>query len=672
MRECNRVPADFGGAFAHGGFVMRLSLLLTASLSTISLALATAQPALAQTPYHLDAIIISGGLSPVPRAAFGRSVSVLTADELRDRQIDQVTDALRALPGVAVNRTGGPGGLTQVRLRGTEGRHVQVILDGVRLDPPQNGEFDFAGLQVADIERIEVLRGPQSTFFGSNTIGGVISITTRRAIQPSFSGEAGLEAGSDRTIGGNLALNWRGNRGGLRFSAVGRNEGGFDISRTPGGERDGMDNRTLMLSGDYEMGEAVRLGFMLRQRHQTNHYDPQRYDQGPISEIVFDRNDYRRLQERLGSVFAEADVMDGRLRLLARASRFEIDNQRYTDGIQGSDDSAGRTEISLRATLALDTDHVDSARHSLGLGIDRQRESFRNNDPAFTYDPSQMIPQSRSLTGVALEYRGQLAAGLDLQLGLRRDLNDRFSDFTTYSAALSWSLPESGTRLHGSIGTGVQNPSLFQQFGFVPDAFEGNPDLVPEQSRGWDIGVEQALWDGRALASAVYFDNRLTNRIISTPGSAPGISRPDNASGVSRRRGVELGLEADLTDRLMMRASYTFTDARGEAGEQLVRRPRHELGLNLNYAAGDRTTLTLDARGVAGNHDLDFRGNAFTDTPVVRLADYAVVHLAASYRLNDRADLTARINNVFNRDYYEVLGYGTQGRTLYLGVQSRF
>lgn len=616
----------------------------------------------------LGRLILAAGLSPAPEAALPRAVSLVTGDELRERGIDQAVDALRALPGVAVNRSGGPGGLTQVRLRGTEGRHVQVILDGVRLDPAQNGEFDFSGLQTADIERIEVIRGPQSVFFGSNTIGGVISITTRRATEPGFSGHVGIEGGSDGTVGLDFQLGLRGERGGVTVSGIGRNEGGYDISGTPGGQADGMTNRTLNVAGDYQLSDDWRVGFLLRGRNQINQTDPQQYGAGPISDIVFDRDDFTRFQERIASLYAEGDLADGRLRLTLRASRFLRHGQHFDNAAQSSDDTADRTEFALRAIWALDGGTPDTARHTLAFGADRTTEGFVNNDPAYVWDPSQLVRQSRTNTGLSLEYRGTLSEGLDIQAGIRHDLNDRFANFTTWSFGLSQAITASGTRLRASVGTGVQNPTLFNQFGFIPGSFIGNPDLQPEQSLGWDIGFDQTVLGGNGQVSLTYFDNRLTNRIYTT--GFP--STPVNATGRSRRSGIELTFDGRITDRLRLRGGYTFTDARGESGERLVRRPRHEIGLGLDWDASDRTLVSIDARGVFDNLDNDFRGFAFDPPAIHRLPDYALVHLAVTHRLNDRLSLHARINNLFDHPYQEVLGYAGQGRTFYVGLRTQF
>ena len=195
-------------------------------------------------PVDLGTLVLSGGLVPVESSALGRSSTVLTEQEIDTLNTRYVADVLRQVPGVAVSRTGSFGGLTQVRIRGHEGNHTLVLIDGVEVAAPNQGEYDFGGLLSADVERIEVLRGPQSSLYGSNAIGGVISITTKRATEPGFSGESGFVFGSDDTREARLALRYSDARGDLSFSAFGRDTGGFDFSGTSGGEDDGDLNRT--------------------------------------------------------------------------------------------------------------------------------------------------------------------------------------------------------------------------------------------------------------------------------------------------------------------------------------------------------------------------------------------------------------------------------------------
>mgnify|MGYP000176561175 CR=1 FL=1 len=628
-------------------------------------AAASAQDNASDGPFRfLGRLILAAGLSPAPEAAVPRAVTVVTGEDMRARGIDQLADALRFVPGIAISRDSGPGGMTQLRMRGTETRHTQIILDGVRIDTAQDGYADLGGLQAADIERIEVIRGPQSAFFGSNSIGGVVSITTRRATEPGVSGQAGIEAGSDGTVGLDFQVGFREARGGLTLSGIARNDGGWDISDSPGGRRDGLRNRTLTLSGDWQVTEAWRAGFMLRARNQGYDFDRFVFGAPTVPGIIVEADYTGVVQERIGSVFAEGDLAEGRLRLSLRASSFRLDRKTF-DGFP-SDTTTDRTEFAVRGVWALDGGTLDTARHTLGFGVDRMSEGFVNNDPALVFNPNQLIRQSRRVIGVALDYRGELAEGLDVQAGVRRDLNDAFRDATTWSLGLSYAIPATGTRLRVSGGTAVQNPTLFAQFGFA-NTFVGNPDLRPERSRGWDIGVDQSILGGQGTVSVTLFDNRIFDLIGSA--ATPDGTTPVNVVGTSRQRGAELGLDAQVHDRVRLRAAYTYTRARNPAGERLLRRPRHEATLGVDWQATDATRVSLDLRRVVDNLDNEF--STFVGVPV-RLPDYTLVNLSASHRINDRLELTARVNNLTNRRYQEVLGYATQPRTAYVGLRSSF
>ncbi len=614
--------------------------------------------------FFLGRLILAAGLSPAPEAAVPRAVTVVTGEDIRARGIDQVAEALRFVPGVAISRDSGPGGMTQLRLRGTESRHTQIIIDGVRVEAAQDGYADLGGLQTADIEQIEIIRGPQSAFFGSNSIGGVVSITTRRAEEPGVSGQTALEAGSDGTVGLNFQVGVRDERGGLTLSGIARNEGGWDISDTPGGERDGLRNRTLSLSGDWQVTENWRAGFLLRARNQNYDFDQFVFGAPTVDEIIADAPFTGRVQERIGSVFAEGDLVDGRLQLSLRASRFTFDRQTF-DAFP-SDTSTDRNEFAIRGVWALDGAAVSSSRHTLGFGVDRMSEGFVNNDADLVFDPAQLERQSRRVTGAALEYRGNLAEGLDVQAGVRRDVNNAFRDATTWSVGLSYAIPNTGTRLRFSGGTAVQNPTLFAQFGFANN-FEGNPNLRPERSRGWDIGVDQQILGGQGTVSLTLFDNRISD-LISSAATETGTT-PVNIDGTSRHRGAELALDAQATETLRLRAAYTYTDARNPEGERLLRRPRHEGTLGVDWQATEATNLSLDMRRVVNNLDNEF--STFVGVPV-RLPDYTVFNLSANHQINDRLTLTARVDNLTNRRYQEVLGYAAKPRTVYVGLSTRF
>ena len=498
-----------------------------------------------------------------------------------------MADILREVPGVAVSRTGSFGGLTQVRIRGHEGNHTLVLIDGVEVAAPNQGEYDFGGLIAEDIARIEVIRGPQSALYGSNAIGGVISITTKRPEEPGVSGRTAVEVGSDGTTQLSAALRAKGPRGELSFSAARRDTGGFDVSGTPGGEDDGDLNRTYNLNGRFHATDALTFGGTLRYVDRKSAADQFNFAAPTTAGLVTDTAlADTEVQELFGSLFAEADLWGGRIANRLTLSFADIDRQgRSGTGAKNQDNTGERRKIAYQGTVALDAARVSAADHTLTFAAEWERLTFRENDPTIVFDPGQLVKRTREQQAYVLEYQGDFGNGLAAQASVRYDDNDSFENFTTYAVGASYLLPNGTTRLHASYGTGVQNPTLIEQFGFFAN-FVGNPDLQPEQSEGWDFGVEQQFWDGRGIIDVTYFDEELTDEIGSSFDPGLNASVPVNNPGKSPRKGIEAGASVDVNDQLRLSLAYTWLDATepvpvaaGTRNAVEVRRPEHELFL---------------------------------------------------------------------------------------------
>jgi vitamin B12 transporter len=622
-------------------------------------------------PLVLDPIIVSGGLTPVPAEEFGRAVSVVTADDLERRQTQYLADALRGLPGVSVSRTGGAGGVTGVRIRGAEGNHTVVLIDGIEAATPENGEFDFGGLLAADIARIEVLRGPQSAVYGSNAIGGVVSITTRDAEVAGTSYESSAEVGTDGTVGGLLAVRRLTDRANLSLSVAARDVDGYDISGSDGDE-DGDDNVTVNARGTFVATDALTFGGSLRYVDRTSEYDDFHFGARTSGDLVVDADMVHLRSEFFGSAFAILDAFGGRMSNELRLSLSDMDDKNRTDGSDTANTTSGRTTIRYLGTLALDAETIAAATQTVSFGIERIEESFENNDATLVRDPSQMDEQSRELTSVIGEYRGVFFEDLSVQANVRYDHNDDFADVTTWSVAASYILPNDTTRLHTSYGTGSQNPTLFEQFGFIPGQWVGNPDLKPESSRGWDAGVEQSFLVGRGVVDVTYFQDSLTDEIGSTYDPVTEESTPYNEDGTSDRKGVEVAGNWQATDALTLGLAYTWLDATDPDGGQETRRPGHEIALNVDYALPNaRTFVNLEVRRVIDNVDLDYTAPSF-GVERVELDDYTLVDIAAEHRLSDTVTLTGRVENLLDADYEELDGYATPGVTAFVGLRAVF
>lgn len=622
-------------------------------------------PGTAQEAVRLDEILVSGGRTPLGVDETGRAHTVLTREELEAQGVRYVADALRRVPGVSVTRQGGVGGLTQIRVRGAESNQVLVLIDGIEVAPAADGELDFGGLQVAGIERIEVIRGPQSALYGSNAATGVISIVTRRGERGTARWEAQGEGGSDGTALVRGTLSGGGARWDGAVTASVRRTNGFNTATGTGdreGERDGDQNLTVIGRGSWDVTDALRLAGTVRLVDRESDFDSQAFPFPPdeTSGLVVDSDsvtDARDIALALSGSYAMLDDA------LVHELRFE-----YTDTQSDSlvDDEVSFSSSSRRykgvaqSSYAFD---LAGAENRLTGAVEVEEEV----NEASTGD------QTRTLVGLVGEYRVSPVEGLDLQAGLRQDFNDAFEDAFTYSVGASYSHAPTATRFHGSVGRGIVNPTFVEQFGFFPGNFVGNPDLEPERTFMWDVGVEQTLMDGRLVVDATYFRGTVEDEIVSGFDAEAGLPTSVNAEGESPRQGVELSAAAFPVDGLSLRASYTWTlSQEGGTGLQEVRRPRHAASLDAVYRfLDDRATLGIALGYTGERRDLDFAAGSFP-APRTTLDAYFLASVQGSYRVRDGVEVYARVENATDTDYREVDNFETQGIAGFAGLRLSF
>jgi vitamin B12 transporter len=623
-----------------------------AALLAAAVLLAIAGEAAAQTA--LEPIVVeSGTLSgePVDAAKLGSSVTVITAEELERRQIRNAADALRTVPGLAVGRTGSVGALTQVRIRGAEGNQVKVIIDGVEMNSLDFGDFDFATLLATDIERIEVIRGPQSGLYGANALSGVINIVTKKGGAPRVTATA--EAGSLNTS--YLAANASAgsDKGYLSVSAARRETDGYNIARS-GTEADGSKQQTVFARGGFAPTDYFRIDAM--GRFQSNFAELDRRDP-PVDTLG--ATDKR--EQLLGSVSLELDPFNKSWTHRVFADHLDDDYISATAGSPFSPFTAfgERSRYGYLSTFKFDTNAVFAAGHTLVGLVERVEESAE-----FSFEGRTA---KRSQEGYALEYRGAFADQLFLTGNIRHDDKDAFDDATTYRLSAAYLFPNTGTRLHGSYGKGITDPTFFELFGRTSDFF-GNPSLKPEESIGWDFGVEQKFLKDRLTVDLTYFQADLKDEI--TGFSFGSFTSVKNQLGTSERQGVEFTLTAQVTPALLITGSYTYTDASEPDGSQEIRRPRHSGAVGIAYSFADgRGRINADS---IYNGEMKDRNFGLSPAPLVTLDDYLLVNMAASYKLDDHIELFGRAENLLDTSYEEVFGYSSQPFTAYGGVRVTF
>ncbi len=629
---------------------------MTRTLLLASAAALVATPALAQNTPEEEAeiIVVTGTLQPRPANELGSAISILDAEQLIERQTILVSDALRSVPGLAVNRTGPQGTLTQVRIRGAEGNQTLVIIDGIEAANPVFGEFNFANLAAADIARLEVVRGPQSALYGSEAIGGVISVITRSG-EEGFQADAEAEVGSFNTyrlyagVGGGTdrvrgrgSINWYGTDG---------------VSASPTDpEEDGFQNITLNFKGEADLSPNFGLTGVARYVESRVQTDAQDFTFGsPTQGFVIDADQRSESTDFTIGGRADFNGWDDLITGRVYVNWTDADNDGFTNNVLTSIASGSRLDYGAVITGAVSNAHSDA---TLTLAAEHEDVDFENVNQSVSDEQTSFVAEAT----YAFEDRLFLAAAV------RRDLNDTFRDATTWRASGAYVFPQWGTRIHASYGTGITDPGFFERFGFNPGTFIGNPNLQPEESESFDIGVEQAFLNGRAVIDVTWFTADLTNEITTVFTPPTFIASPINQTGSSSREGVEVSLDWQLTDALALDAQYTYLNAEEPNGLEEVRRPMHTASFTLNYDfLDDRANVNvgLDYNGEQEDSEFIFA----TPETRVTLDSYTLVRIAGAYELNDRFEIFARGENILDEDYTEVFGFNSTGAAAYAGLR---
>ena len=610
------------------------------------------------------AVIASRSGEAVPVNQLAASVTVINAEQMEQRQTRIVSDVLRDVPGVAVSRTGTVGSFTQVRLRGTEGNHVLVLIDGIKVSNPYAGEFDFSSLLADDASRVEVLRGQQSSLWGSDAIGGVIQYSTLSGAEaPGI--RAHVEAGSFGTL--NTSVRAAGVNGEVDYavSATQYHTDGQPTSRF-GSRNVGADSVGLSAKGIWKPNALLTLTGVARYSYADADNNKSEADpKSPIFGYTIDSPGVNVHNEAFyGLLQGELTSPDGRWSHTLSAQMADTTTKGFTP--QGFDygNKGNRIKGSLSSTYRFGSDAV---QQRLTAALDTEREEFQNTSLSASAFQGK---RSTSNVGVVAQYEAVVNEALSLGASLRYDDNNRFDNTTTWRLQGSYALP-SDTRLHAAYGTGIKNPGYFELYGYADGRYIGNPNLQPEKSKGWEVGVTQQFMDRKVSVGATYFDSQLTNEIYTTYPAPSYIATPGNRDTKSTQRGLELSASARPHPQLQMSAAYTYLSAK-ENGIVEVRRPKNIASLNLTGFSADRKLAsTLTVRYNGKQQDVAFTDPSYVPLNVT-LASYSLVNLNVEYQLTPKISAYGRIENLLNKRYEEVFSYTTTGRAAYVGVRMSF
>ncbi|MDB5510864.1 MAG: hypothetical protein JWR08_347 [Enterovirga sp.] len=645
-------------------------------LSFVSL-LACADSARAQSAgaaVDLPDIVVTADRRAEPIGRSASAISVLTREELQSFNPTSLVDALRSVPGLDVSETGGPGSTTAVRLRGANSGQTLVLIDGIRVNDPvsASGEFDFSTLLPTAIDRIEVLRGPQSALYGSDAIGGVINITTRSGRgEPRF--ESRTEAGAYGTV--NTSTSASGSIGPWSFAANGGGQKSAGFSRYgyrvgqlerkfPFFEPDGFNRYGGYGRLGYDAGEGVKLEMGMMSSRTSAEYDaasstlPRNVVATGAGRIFPDTpaNAIRQLSQIWARATAETGPVDHSFQVYANQTDRDFRDVSYRTSTALATTTSGRTEFrGDRVGTEYQGDLKFDAFGSLTFGgrIETEKATTFSTPLLPTLRArSRTLEAEQTTKSVFALYQLPIGERIILSAGGRHDEVDARS-FDTWRATGAFLIPETGTKLRASGGTGGKAPTLYQLF----EPTFGNAALSPETSIGWDAGVDQTLFDGRVTLSATVFGNRFNDLIEFNSAT----SRYFNVAR-ARTSGVELEGGIVLWPELLrMTGNYTYLDSEDErTGLSLQRRPRHSgrIGFPITPAPGllIEPRITMVSQRFSGNNE------------TLPLVPYARLDIYAEYKIDNTWKVFGRVENVTDTRYQEILNYGTTGRAAYAGL----
>ncbi|MBT9143714.1 MAG: Colicin I receptor [Dehalococcoidia bacterium] len=597
--------------------------------------------------FDLGEVVVTATRREVPIAELSSSVTVISAEEITDKKKTTVLEVLRGLPGLDVVQSGGTGAVTSVFLRGTKSTHTLVLIDGVEVNSPATGGFDFANLTVDNIERIEIIRGPQSTLYGSDAIGGVVNIITKRGVGPAR-WEISAEAGSFTSRRASLATSGSVEPFHYSFSVSQFDTDGISRAKV-GVEDDGHENTTLSTRFGFPVWENANLDFILRYADTTTELD------APVLGVGFvDALNY--ISDRESLVFS-ANFNQ----LLTNRWSHRLNTSISDENIEDKDPDTPWHNFKLNTRISnINWQHEFTAGEmsTFIAGIEQEKQEGVSSGGV---PLRENFDESITNRGYYFQHQWDWKEKFFLTTGIRLDDHETFGSDTNYSMGIAYLLSETPVKLRGNLATGFKAPTLNDLFWPATPWSAGNPALLPEESIGYDLGID--FWGKRFYAGATYFYNKIEN-LITWAEVRPWFWTPSNIDK-ARTEGIELEVSFLPLDNLRITTNYTYTDTEDKrTGNKLARRPQDKYSLSFNYRPLEKLSLNLS---------FNYVGDRWDDAAnTKKLARYTLTNLAISYDWTKNIQTFLRGENIFNEKYEEAKDFGTPGSSLYAGVKATF
>ena len=603
----------------------------------------------AQETFELDDIVISGGNSPIKSTDLATSNSVITSEEIEKQGDVNVQSLLRQIPGLSVSAAGSS--FSEIRIRGGEANHTLVLIDGVPATGG-DGHYIFSGLSATDIERIEVMRGPQTIFFGPSASSGVINIISKT---PEKNGGA-FFGGVGSTRGAGISQNINLGNFATNVTILREDYEGYDQSYS-NGDKDGFDRETLQIKTTASTDSGMAMTLKLRdasEKYDTDDYkgsttDTQKYGyRSPTSHLdyVVDTNDNGKRDETQASIELKRNSDSGRVKHNLLLAHTEYSNS--LNNIKSADND--QQLIRYHFQHSLDDKPISDAKKSVSVIAEHHNDKNQLNKA-----------QKRLGNALAFEYRQKFYNHSTLQLGGRVENGNRYKAAQTWKIGYVLPLVQNSTSLLFDAGTAVVNPTYGEIYGTAWT--NGNLNLRPEKNMSVSVALKQNFRNQDFLKATLFHD-KLNNEIRAD--AAP--YTPYNETGESKRKGIELEGQFYPQPQIKISGNYTYLVAKEPNGTVEARRPRHILNSRIEYEfLESHGHIALSATRVVKNYD-SYPG-VWTSR---QLPDYTKFDLSSSFKITEELSITGQISNLFDTDFSDNWGWRGSGRSFYLTANAKW
>jgi vitamin B12 transporter len=589
---------------------------------------------------EIEEVVVSASLIPIAANRSANAITIIDSEQIKLRAPSSISDLLRDVPGFAVSQSGGLGALTEIRARGAESNHLVVLVDGIEVnDPSQSDMTNWGTLSTAEIERIEIVRGPQSAIQGSDAIAGVVNIITANANKP-YSANIFSELGSFSSSKNGFNVGHSSDKLNIKFGASHYETAGNNIRPNTGSvDDDGYRNTGLNLKAAYKISDEFTASLTSRQSSGTAEYDNSGSE---FMSSKFDRN--------FSKVQGDFNSADGSLAQSFKITQSDFENNEFNNAI-----ADGGAESSVTNYQYIGSLFIDNQNQQISVALEKETQNFKQHVSSGE-DNNKVL--ERNVDSIAFEYRFDPSDAITLAASARHEDNDSFENATTGRLEAIYRQFDN-LKWRAAWGTAVKNPTYVELYGNY-ESFEANEFLIPEKSNSWELGVDAGLLDNRMQLSATYFNSKLDNEIgtdwTSCDANWSNCSLFNN-SQKSNRKGLELSSSFSISDVMQATAAYTYTDSKDGSGTNEGRRPKDIASVNISWQPRSNANINLN---------IQYNGEQFGWNPT---DEYTLVDLNTNVSVTSNLDVYMNLTNLFDEDYQDVAGYETLGFGLSAGFR---